>query len=207
MKRHLIIVVVSLLALGCSKQSNVSTDLQELDDLPSINIPSKTVDLSLLNYDNQTSIWTLDGERFSGYGVRYYEDGSLQEKFGVYNGKKQNEAEHWYPDGHLKHWAQYHQGKLHGVKKSWTPEAPHILIAHLQYRFGKAHGLQKKWYTSGEIFKILQLNMGREEGIQQAFRKNGDLFANYEAKDGRIYGLKKASLCYELENEKMLGIN
>ena len=45
--------------------------------------------------------------------------------------------------------------------------------------------------------------MGKEEGIQQAFRKNGDLYANYEAKNGRIFGLKKASLCFGLENQKI----
>ena len=45
--------------------------------------------------------------------------------------------------------------------------------------------------------------MGREEGIQQAYRKNGALYANYEAKKGRIFGLKKASLCFELEGQKI----
>ena len=51
------------------------------------------------------------------------------------------------------------------------------------------------------IFQKINLNMGREEGVQQAFRKNGALFANYEAKDGRIFGLKRATLCFSLEEE------
>ena len=45
--------------------------------------------------------------------------------------------------------------------------------------------------------------MGQEEGLQQAFRKNGDLYANYEAKEGRIFGLKKAALCFGLQNEEI----
>ena len=49
--------------------------------------------------------------------------------------------------------------------------------------------------------------MGKEEGIQQAFRKNGDLFANYEAKEGRIFGLKKAALCFGLEDENIQNEN
>ena len=49
--------------------------------------------------------------------------------------------------------------------------------------------------------------MGKEEGIQQAFRKNGDLFANYEAREGRIFGLKKAALCFGLEDEKIQNEN
>jgi antitoxin component YwqK of YwqJK toxin-antitoxin module len=68
---------------------------------------------------------------------------------------------------------------------------------------GKAHGEQKQWYPTGELYKKLNMNMGKEEGIQQAFRKNGDLYANYEAKEGRIFGLKKAALCYGLEDENI----
>lgn len=45
--------------------------------------------------------------------------------------------------------------------------------------------------------------MGMEEGIQQTFRKNGALYANYEAKEGRIFGLKKAALCYGLEDQSI----
>lgn len=45
--------------------------------------------------------------------------------------------------------------------------------------------------------------MGREEGLQQAFRRNGYLYANYEARNGRIFGLKKAALCYGLEDENI----
>lgn len=45
--------------------------------------------------------------------------------------------------------------------------------------------------------------MGKEEGLQQAFRENGVLFANYEAKDGRVFGLKKAKLCFGLEDESI----
>ena len=45
--------------------------------------------------------------------------------------------------------------------------------------------------------------MGKEKGIQRAYRKNGALYANYEAKNGRIFGLKKASLCFGLEDQQI----
>jgi len=123
---------------------------------------------------------------------------------GILGGKKQNQATEWYPDGNYKQVANYHLGKLHGEKKLWSTEAAgHILIAHLNYKAGKPHGEQKKWFPTGELFKKLHLNMGKEEGMQQAFRKNGALYANYEAKAGRIYGLKKASLCFGLEDESI----
>lgn len=97
----------------------------------------------------------------------------------------------------------YKDGRLHGEKKVWSSDSSHVLIAQLNYSFGKAHGEQKKWYPTGEIFQKTNFNMGIEDGIQQAYRKNGDLYANYEAKNGRIFGLKKAALCYDLENEKI----
>ena len=45
---------------------------------------------------------------------------------------------------------------------------------------------------------------GQEEGLQRAWRQNGKLYVNYEAKHGRIFGLKRASLCYELNDENIV---
>ena len=207
MKHHLIIVLFSLFAIQCSKPvEKISANENENQNhkLSPINLPANTVDLSELQYDNSVSLWTLDGKRFSGYAESMYPDGTIKQLFGVFQGKKQNEANDWYPDGHLKFSANYHNGKLHGEKKAWTSGDSHILISHLNYYLGKAHGVQKKWYATGEIFKIMHLNMGKEEGIQQAYRKNGVLYANYEAKEGRIFGMKKAALCFELEDEKVV---
>ena len=88
-------------------------------------------------------------------------------------------------------------------KKSWVNDVNHTMVSHLNYYMGKAHGIQMKWYPTGEIFKVLNLHMGIEEGMQRAFRKNGALYANYEARNGRVFGLKKAALCYSLEDEKV----
>ena len=166
-------------------------------------VPEVTVEKSMVTYHRETSLWTLYNEPYSGYFVTFYPDGSLKEKTGVFNGKKQNQSIKWYPDGHLQEVASYHEGKLHGVKKFWSSDTSHVLVKQLNYQFGKAHGAQKQWYPTGELYKKLNMNMGREEGMQQAFRKNGDLYANYEARNGRIFGLKKAALCYGLEDENI----
>lgn len=201
--KHVILVVLSLSVLltGCAEKRERKRSLtpNRIDTL--LTIPNRIVDASVLHYDNKTSLWTLNDQLYSGHTVSFYPGSMLKEKTGILNGRKQNQAIQWYPDGHFKQVANYHQGKLHGEKKVWSAESAHVLIAHLQYNAGKAHGEQKKWYPTGELFKKLNLNMGREEGIQQAFRKNGDLFANYEAKRGRIFGLKKAALCFGLEDE------
>ncbi len=207
--KYVILGVLSLIVLliGCAEKRDAKRSHTPVLTETVVTVPNIVVAFSALQYDNKTSLWTLNAQLYSGHTVSFYPDSMLKEKIGFLNGRKQNQAIQWYPDGHFKQVANYHKGKLHGAKKVWSPESAHVLIAHLQYNAGKAHGEQKKWYPTGELFKKLNLNMGREEGIQQAFRKNGDLFANYEAKRGRIFGLKKAALCYGLEDEKIQNQN
>lgn len=200
---NIILLLSVFLLFSCSEKRDKQTAAQPKFTEVSFVIPDTVVEKSLLNYDKQTSLWSLNDKIYSGYIVSFYEGNIPKEKMSVLDGKKQNESILRYADGHLKEVANYHQGKLHGEKKRWTVDSPHILVAHLHYHLGKAHGEQKQWYPTGEIYKKLNLNMGKEEGIQQAFRKNGELYANYEAKNGRIFGLKKAALCYGLEDENI----
>lgn len=189
--------------VSCSSSDSTKKLAPKEEVVETLEVPETTVDKALLTYDRMISVWMHNGALFSGNAVSKFADGSLKERFGVLNGRKQNEAISWHPTGQVKNMAHFHLGKLHGEKKTWSEDSTHILIAHLNYVHGKAHGEQKFWYPTGEIFKIIHLEMGREEGIQQAFRKNGKLFANYEAKAGRIFGLKKAALCFGLEDQKL----
>ncbi len=207
MKNYLMMFLLGLFSFGCSNSIEKENLTSVNEPLSLVEIPAQTIDKSKLVFNNENSSWTLNGNRFSGYVVRFYADSTLQQKFGVVAGKRQNEFLEWYPDGHPKLFANYHQGKLQGAKKVWSFGQSHSLISHLTYHAGKLHGEQKKWYPTGEIYKILNMNMGQEEGIQRAFRKNGDLYANYEAKAGRIYGLKRAALCFGLENENIINEN
>ncbi len=192
---------VCFLFISCSEQKGKPSISDNTDLL--LEVPETIVAKSALHYDRKTSVWTLNDQLYSGFAVSYYPDSNLKEKFGILHGKKQNKFIQWYPDGHFKNVADYHKGKLHGQKKIWSSDSAHILIAHFNYDKGKPHGEQKKWYPSGELFKRMNMSKGKEEGIQQAYRKNGALYANYEAKNGRIFGLKKAALCYGLEDENV----
>lgn len=197
------IFLLGALMISCAEDRNEKKVHHLNPDVSSVTIPDRVVNKSSLNYDNRTSLWSLNNEPFSGYMVSFYQDSTLKEKAGILDGKKQNQFIEWYPDGKLKQVAHYHKGKLHGEKKRWSTDTSYILISHLNYHLGKAHKEQKQWYPTGELFKKLNMNMGKEEGIQQAFRKNGALYANYEAKDGRVFGLKKTALCFGLEDENI----
>ena len=202
MKLHVLShALLGFLLAACSQLETASV-VDEMTFAPQ-NVPEVVIEKTRLEYHHQSSRWTYDAIPYSGYAVTYFPDGSLQERFGVLDGKRQGEYLHWFADGQLRNVANYHEGKLHGAKKVWIQDSAYVLISHLNYKAGKPHGKQTKWYPSGELFKVLHLNEGREEGIQQAFRKNGDRYANYEAREGRIFGLKKSKLCYSLEEEQL----
>ncbi len=206
MKQNLLYLFFIGFTITCCKQSTIETlkSQSEATDFTTIEIPMISIDKSNLDYNTQTSLWTKKGKPFSGYAMSYQHDSTtLKQKIGILDGRKQNETIEWYPDGRIKQSANYHKGKLEGAKKTWAPDSNHTLISHLNYHLGKLDGVQKKWYPSGEIFKILNLKKGKEEGIQQAYRKNGNLFANYEAREGRIFGLKRAALCFGLNDENI----
>lgn len=194
-------LLANLMLIACSVDKGKPTESDGADYL--LEVPEITTLKSALEYDRKISLWILDDQPFSGFAVSYYPDSSLMEKIGILDGKKQNTAIKWYPDGHLQSVSNYHKGKLHGEKKLWARDSIHVLLADYNFFRGRAHGEQKKWYPTGELYKILNLDMGKEEGLQKAYRKNGALYANYEAKSGRIFGLKKASLCYGLEDGSM----
>ena len=205
MKNNLILLLLLAFTIICCKPSNndIHESVNDKIEIKSIEIPEILLEKSQLDYNPKKSLWTSNGNPFSGYATSYHQDSTLRQKFGILDGKKQNESVEWYSDGHMKIYANYYKGKLEGEKKSWSPDSSHILVSHLNYQRGKLNGTQKKWYPTGEIFKILNLVEGKEEGIQQAYRKNGNLFANYEARDGRIFGLKRAALCFGLDEEKI----
>lgn len=199
----ILVLTLGVSFISCSEKrtSMVQAPINIVDFY--LTVPDRVVEKSELIYDNKKSLWLLNNQLYSGYAVEFYQDRSLKEKFGILDGKKQNEAIQWYSDGHLKRLTNYYKGKPNGDKKSWSSDSLHTLLSHFKYVFGQAHGEQTKWYPTGELFKKLSLNMGKEEGIQQAWRKNGKLYVNYEARNGRIFGLKRANLCYELTNERI----
>lgn len=198
-----ILVVLSVFACSCKEKGAASVKDPAPPALSPSSIPDTMVEASLVQYNRQTSVWSYNDRPFSGYVINHYPNQALKEKTGILNGRKENQAMSWYEDGQLKQVSTYYQGKLHGPKKRWSVDSAYVLVSHLNYYLGKPHGEQKQWYPTGELFKRLNLNMGKEEGIQQAYRTNGALFANYEAKNGRIFGLKRASLCFSLEDENI----
>ncbi|WP_159577912.1 toxin-antitoxin system YwqK family antitoxin [Alteromonas sp. KUL106] len=163
---------------------------------------------SNITTSKRTGLKFYEQTLFTGHIVEYYPpqsvDGSLQlkSKSRYENGIKHGESKQWYPNGMLGFIAYYEKGKLHG---------PHISVwangnlrAIAMYEKGKIQGLARQWYVSGEKFKRMNYIDGMEVGLQQAWRTNGKLYVNYENVNGRIFGMKKANLCFGLDNEELI---
>ena len=197
------IIILTITLLGCQTKTSAPVVDNELETVTPFVIPETSIDFEKLVFLREEGVWKLDGEIYSGYAIKHYQNGALEAKIGFANGKKNGQAVEYFEDGHLKSMTSYHENLMHGEVKNWSGAEEHPILAIRNFYQGKPHGTHKKWYPNGNVFKIVNYNMGKEEGLQQAFLENGKLYANYEAHDGRSFGLKRSMLCFELEDGKL----
>ncbi|UMB54648.1 toxin-antitoxin system YwqK family antitoxin [Lutibacter sp. A64] len=143
--------------------------------------------------------WYYKNQLFTGFLIHRNSEGILEQKVGFYKGKKEGIAKVWFSNGQLKVVSYYQKNKLEGSYKSWWING--VLASEAIYKNGKLEGVEKRWYNSGQLAKKMHYINGIEAGMQQAWLKNGKIYVNYEAKNGRIFGMRKANLCYQLEDE------
>ena len=161
--------------------------------------PAVQVNASHLKLNAGQGLVYYMGKPFSGTSVARYANGRNSITIDYDLGKKDGKHLKWFDDGTLSYEAHYKTGKLHGAVKTWWRSG--TLRSQGNYSLGKVDGTQRQWYKSGALFKQLNYTMGLQEGMQKAWRQNGKIYNNYEAKNGRIFGLKRANLCYQLEDE------
>ena len=183
-----------VVAFACGSAGDVTQVLPKgvtaLPQIVSIDSLSLKPDLGVVIYRGQT---------FTGTGLERYPNDVIAAETNYVDGKKHGRATKYFEDGSLSYEAHYAMGKLDSISKSWWRNGHRRSEAN--FVAGVAEGLQREWYTSGAPFKSLNLLAGREEGLQQSWRENGKLYSNYVARDNRIYGLKRANLCFSLEDQ------
>jgi antitoxin component YwqK of YwqJK toxin-antitoxin module len=181
---------------ACKKQVSKNTSLST--DIVIYNI---FVDKKELKLNQLKGQWFYNKQPFNGYGISVYENDSLSEKTGFYNGKREGDDLKYFESGSIKRKAFYVNNKLQGKKLNYSKVGG--LISESNYLDGKLTGIQKIWFVNGQLAKKRNLKEGKEEGLQQAWLENGVIYVNYEVKNGRIFGMKRANLCYQLKNEKI----
>lgn len=186
--------------VGCNTASNnKNIEFNNVDETL-INTSKIILKDSLILNGNEGN-WYYKNKLYSGFAVQYYSDGSLKDKTGFLNGKKEGIYKVWFQNGVLKLESNYHKNTLVGTYKVWWNNANLALESF--YKKGKKEGVERQWYLDGSLSKERNLVKGRENGLQRAWLQNGKIYINYEAKNGRTFGLKRANLCYQLKNEKI----
>lgn len=197
-------LVVAFLLTSCDEITIPNSDVHHMNNIKKTEekvIPNLQIEKQQLILNQLEGKWYYQNQPFSGQAETHHPNGALAENIGFYNGKKEGIAQKWYPDSLLQKESFYRANKLDGVVKVWSPNPNSILIVESNYVNGVRNGFQTRWYRNGQMLRRAHLNMGKEEGMQQAWLKNGKIYINYEAKNGRTFGLRKANLCYELEDE------
>ncbi len=157
------------------------------------------ISAELLTTNAKDQLVYHDKELFTGTAVVFYPNQLAAETTEYIDGKKNGAYKLYFADGKLSFESNYKNDLQDGTGKSWWKDGK--LRSESHYKNGVVEGTQKQWYRSGRIFKELNIKEGKEVGMQKAWRENGKIYNNYEAKDGRIFGLKRATLCYDLEEE------
>ncbi len=175
-------------AIAVSQQQIVYKEIKEVE-----------IAKDVLTLHPEKGMWYYQDSPYNGYAVRYYINGNLAERIGYFEGKKEGIAQKWFENGQLQKTSPYSANRLHGEENIWWSNG--TIAAQLNYSNGYKNGTQQRWYANGQISRKTHYTLGKEEGIQQAWLENGKIYVNYEAKNGRSFGLRKAKLCYALEDE------
>lgn len=148
-------------------------------------------------------VFLHDGTPFTGTARLVSPAGDELEVAAFQAGKRHGTRRQYYSNGRVSQESQYVDGRLDGLARTWFETG--VLRSEATWEQGMTHGVQRQWYASGALFKEMHLVHGREEGLQRAWRENGAIYNNYEAHDGRIYGLRRSKLCFELDEEEVVG--
>lgn len=195
----LFIVLFSLISCA-DNRDNLSAENTSISEVKKAS-NNQNVNASQLTLDANKGLVYYNEVMFTGIAQRHYANETLAEEITYVNGVKDGTYKKWFDDGLLSFESSYTNGKQHGVTKSWWRNGK--LRSESNYVNGLATGIQRQWYISGERLKERNLVNGKEEGLQHTWRRNGKLYNNYEAKNGRIFGLKRANLCYSLQDEEV----
>lgn len=193
-----LVLVILILLTACETSGHLHSVGSKQEDTVRLH---KLVIADSITLLPNTGLVYYRNEPYTGAAVTYSDNGLPVMQINYLLGKRHGIYQKWFSDGTISFESHYQNGKIHGTSKSWWQNG--CLRSLANHEHGIAQGEQLQWYQSGAKFKRRTLVNGKEEGLQQSWRENGKLYNNYEAKAGRIFGLKRANLCYELDQENI----
>ena len=153
-----------------------------------------------LSRDRQ-GILLYGGNRFSGYLVARYPEGTIKSRSAYLDGMQELESIGYYPTGEILFTRHYVRGEKNGEHLGFFPDGS----LRFQYFFetGKGVGNHREWYENGQLAKDLNYVAGQPFGPQKMWRPDGKIRSNYVIReDGRRYGLVGLKRCKNMDTEK-----
>ena len=184
--------IISL--FGCKKDSENEANNQK--DIILVVVPKENLKLN-----TSEGKWYFKDIPFTGKAIVNYPNNKIQEEVLYFEGKKNGVSTKYFSTGKIQKKSFYKNNQLDGIVKTWWDND--TLSSESIYKNGARNGVQKSWHPNGKMARLNTLINGVEEGLQQAWLENGKIYVNCEMKNGRTFGLKRATLCYELKNEKV----
>jgi len=162
----------------------------------------KAVNATEISINRLTGDREYQGKPYTGKTISFHPGGQKATEESFRNGRRDGVLRRWFDTGLLAFESNYKMGKRYGRTSSWWINGN--LRSQRNYIDDRAEGFAWEWYRDGNKFKKYHFTMGQPSGLQQGWRTNGKLFSNFEFRNGRAYGLRKAKLCINLEDEKLI---
>jgi antitoxin component YwqK of YwqJK toxin-antitoxin module len=93
----------------------------------------------------------------------------------------------WHEDGSLMDEEPYHQGKRHGMYRTWAPSGQ--IMWECRCVNGKEHGIARQWSSDGRLLGLYKMVHGT--GHDLWFDDDGSLSEEYNRRDGGLHGIER----------------
>lgn len=107
----------------------------------------------------------------TGEQTQYYDNGSLESKVELKNGKRHGWSYYYNPDGSLKHKSSWKDGLQHGLTTFYHPNGQ--VENKTQWENGNAHGWSEEYYSNGQLKKRAFKRNGQNIGSLTIFSETG----------------------------------
>ena len=191
MKRIYLVMYISFFAMTCSSPK---------ESLQEVAIPEIELSAHQEGLEKRGVQFLYNDKPFSGFLMEYGKEGQVLVKSGYLNGTLNGPSIRFYEDGSLQEKRFYADNKKEGIHKAWWPNGNQKFEYH--FLNGLHEGVLNEWYANGQPLRQFNYVAGKESGPQKMWEIDGRVRANYVVRDGHIYGLIGLKNCKSVSNEK-----
>lgn len=172
------LLFVSLILASCNSLTSIG-----------INSPSNSSKTkNTIQQDNSKSYQNKIIQGLNGIQKIYYENGNLQAKINIKDGKMHGISKFYHKNGKLQKESLFKNGKLNGISKRYHKNGK--LHIEENYKDGKLDGIRRSYYKSNGALKEEYYIKNSINNVK-TYHKTGELRYVFKTKDGKISGIIK----------------